>query len=128
MGNDSEDFDAGVRADVQQALHAMRTTLTPYLEPFSPEELQTLGMAFHTPGPRATPLPAADSDLGRLHAQLVEMSGRMAPHRFLDDLHAELKELLLALEGTLLLYGARKHDIEPSLQQSTVDYCQLRAT
>ncbi|GAB3836613.1 hypothetical protein [Hymenobacter jeollabukensis] len=115
--NDDQ-FQARTRANIQQAVQVLQQTLQPYLRTFSAEELTMLRKVATTPGPRALPLPAANTDLGRLHGRLTQLRGQMAPFAWLDDLRAELEDLLVLLEGTLIWYGAERHDLTPDLQQA----------
>lgn len=113
-----EQFQAQSRAKIQGSIEVLQNTLQPYLRTFSDEELTMLRKVATTPGPRALPLPAADSDLGRLHGKLTGLREQMTPHPWLDDLRAELDDLLVLLEGTLIWYGAEQHDVAPGLQQA----------
>lgn len=106
------------REKIQGAIAVLQNTLQPYLRTFSDEELAMLRKVATAPGPRALPLPAADTDLGRLHGKLTGLREQMTPHPWLDDLRAGLDDLLVLLEGTLIWYGAEQHDLAPDLQQA----------
>ena len=113
-----EQFQEQSREKIRRSIEVLQNTLQPYLRTFSDEELVMLRKVATAPGPRALPLPAADTDLGRLHGQLTSLRSQMTPHPWLDDLRAELEDLLVLLEGTLLWYGAEQHDLAPDLQQA----------
>lgn len=111
-------FQAQSRAKIHGAIEVLQNTLRPYLRTFSEAELAMVRKVATTPGPRALPLPAVETDLGRLHGQLAQLRVQMAPFAWLDDLRAELEDLLVLLEGTLIWYGAEQHDLTPDLQQA----------
>lgn len=113
-----EQFQERTRANIRRSIEVLQNTLQPYLLKFSDEEMATLRKVATNPGPRALPLPAAETDLGRLHGQLTNLRGQMTPHPWLDDLRTELEELLVLLEGTLIWYSAEQHDLTPGLQQA----------
>lgn len=116
--DDDAAFKATTRTNIERSIQVLRSTLQPYLRSFSDEELVMLRKVATAPGPRALPLPAADTDLGRLHGRLTGLREQMTPHSWLDDLRAELEDLLVLLEGTLIWYGAEQHDMLPSVQQA----------